>query len=162
MAYGVRTAGVGIVACFILAIVSAAVSAAATKEEAERCRAIEQRAERLDCFKSLRSGAPRAKTESAAPAKTEDKAPAKPTSIGPGQPLCLDRNNLAAMILAGLLTSDPTKAATDGCQTLPGDAKLTLLERYPSVFPSIRIVRVRVTSRTQPDLTLGFTIETGR
>jgi len=161
VAYGVRTAGVVIVAYFILAIVSAAVSAAATKEEAERCRAIEQRAERLDCFKSLRS-APRAKTESAAPAKTEDKAPAKLTSIGPGQPLCLDRNSLAAMVLAGLLTSDPTKAATDGCQTLPGDAKLELLERYPSVFPSIRIVRVRVTSPTQPDLTFGFTIETGR
>ena len=66
------------------------------------------------------------------------------------------------MVLAGLLTSDPTKAATDGCQTLPGDAKLELLERYPSVFPSIRIVRVRVTSPTQPDLTFGFTIETGR
>jgi hypothetical protein len=79
-----------------------------------------------------------------------------------GQPLCVDAEALAAMILAGLLTSDPTKAATHGCQTLPGDAKLELLERYPSVFPSIRIVRVRVTSPTQPDLTFGFTIETGR
>ena len=159
MAYGVRTAGVGIVAYFILAIVSAAVSAAATKEEAERCRAIEQRAERLDCFKSLRS-APRAKTESAAPAKTEDKAQAKPTSIGPGQPLCLDRNSLAAMILAGVLTSNPTEAATPGCQILPDDAKLDVLERYPSVFPSIRIIRVKVTSPTHPDLTSGFTFET--
>jgi hypothetical protein len=159
VAYGVRTAGVGIVACFVLAIVSAAVSAAATKEEAERCRAIEQRAERLDCFKSLRSGAG-AKTESAAPAKTEDKAPAKPTSIGPGQPLCLDRNNLAAMILAGLLTSNPTEAATPGCQILPDDAKLDVLERYPSVFPSIQIIRVKVTSPTHPDLTSGFTFET--
>jgi len=159
VAYGVRTAGVGIVACFILAIVSAAVSVAATKEEAERCRAIEQRAERLDCFKSLRS-APRAKTESAAPAKTEDTAPAKPTSVGPGQPLCLDRNNLAAMILAGLLTSNPTEAATPGCQILPDDAKLDVLERYPSIFPSIRIIRVKVTSPTHPNLTSGFTIET--
>jgi hypothetical protein len=160
VAYGVRTAGVGIVAYFILAIVSAAVSAAATKEEAERCRAIEQRAERLDCFKSLRSGAPRAKTESAAPAKTEDKAQAKPTSIEPGQPLCLDRTSLAAMILAGLLTSNPTDAETPGCQTLPDDAKLDVLERYPSVFSSIRIIRVKVTSPTHPDLTSGFTFET--
>jgi hypothetical protein len=79
-----------------------------------------------------------------------------------GQPLCVDAEALAAMVLAGLLTSDPTKAATDGCQTLPGDAKLALLERYPSVFPSFRIVRVRVTSPTHPDLTFGFTIETGR
>ena len=130
-----------------------------------------------------------AKTEQAAPASTEEIAPAKsektskskpdealssPTPDDPattssidrlsvaGQPLCVDAEGVAAMIFAGLLTSDPTKAATDGCQTLPGDAKLTLLERYPSVFPSIRIVRVRVTSPTQPDLTFGFTMETGR
>jgi hypothetical protein len=130
-----------------------------------------------------------AKPEQAAPANTDEAAPAitetttksntgealfSPTPDDPattssidrlsvaGQPLCVDAEALAAMVLAGLLTSDPTKAATDGCQTLPGDAKLTLLERYPSVFPSIRIVRVRVTSPTQPDLTFGFTIETGR
>jgi len=130
-----------------------------------------------------------AKTEQAAPANTDEAAPVKTetttrsntgealfsstpddpantSSIGrlsvAGQPLCVDAEALAAMILAGLLTSDPTKAATHGCQTLPGDAKLELLERYPSVFPSIRIVRVRVTSPTQADLTFGFTIETGR
>ena len=130
-----------------------------------------------------------AKTEQPAPANTDEAAPAitetttksntgealfSPTPDDPattssidrlsvaGQPLCVDAEALAAMVLAGLLTSDPTKAATDGCQTLPGDAKLELLERYPSVFPSIRIVRVRVTSPTQPDLTFGFTIETGR
>ena len=79
-----------------------------------------------------------------------------------GQPLCVDAEALAAMLLAGLLTSDLKNAATQGCQILPDDAKLELLERLPSVFPSIRIVRVRVTSPTQPDLTLGFTIETGR
>jgi hypothetical protein len=122
-----------------------------------------------------------AKAEQATPAKTETSTksntgealfsptpddPATTSSIDrlsvAGQPLCVDAEALAAMILAGLLTSDPTKAATHGCQTLPGDAKLELLERYPSVFPSIRIVRVRVTSPTQPDLTFGFTIETGR
>jgi len=130
-----------------------------------------------------------AKTEQAAPASTEEIAPAKsektskskpdealssPTPDDPattssidrlsvaGQPLCVDAEGVAAMIFAGLLTSDPTKAATSGCQTLPGDAKLELLEGYPSVFPSIRIVRVRVTSPTQPDLKFGFTIETGR
>jgi hypothetical protein len=130
-----------------------------------------------------------ANAEQAAPANAEQAAPAKtetttqsntgealfsPTQDDPattssidrlsvaGQPLCVDAESLAAMILAGLLTSDPTKAATHGCRTLPGDAKLELLERYPSVFPAIRIVRVRVTSPTQPDLTSGFTIETGR
>ena len=92
-----------------------------------------------------------AKTEQAAPANTDEAAPAitetttksntgealfSPTPDDPattssidrlsvaGQPLCEDAEALAAMILAGLLTSDPTKAATSGCQTLPGDAKL--------------------------------------
>jgi hypothetical protein len=79
-----------------------------------------------------------------------------------GQPLCVDAQAVAAMLAAGLLTSSPRNAATNGCLTLPGDAKLEILERYPSVFPSIRIVRVRVTSPTQPRLTFGFTFETGR
>ena len=127
--------------------------------------------------------------EQAAPTNTEQAAPAKaetrtksnagealfsPTPDDPattssvdrfsvaGQPLCEDTEALAAMLVAGLLTSNPKNAATGGCQTLPEDAKLELLERFPSVFPSIRIVRVKVTSPTQPDLTFGFTIETGR
>ena len=130
-----------------------------------------------------------AKTEQAAPANMEQAAPTKvetrtksnagealfsPTPDDPattssidrlsvaGQPLCGDTEALAVMLVAGLLTSNPENAATGGCRTLPEDAKLELLERYPSVFPSIRIVRVRVTSPTQPDLTFGFTIETGR
>lgn len=126
-----------------------------------------------------------AKMEQVAPANTDEAAPANtetttksnlfsPTPEDPattssidrlsvaGQPLCVDAEALAAMLLAGLLTSDLKNAATQGCQILPDDAKLELLERLPSVFPSIRIVRVRVTSPTQPDLTLGFTIETGR
>jgi hypothetical protein len=129
-----------------------------------------------------------AKTDEAAP-KTDEAAPAKtvtttqsntgealfspmpddPGTISSidrlsvaGQPLCVDIEALAAMLVAGLLTANPKNAATHGCKILPEDAKLELLERYPSVFPSIRIVRVRVTSPTQPDLTFGFSIETGR
>jgi hypothetical protein len=158
---------------------------AATKEEVARCRAIEQRAERVACFKALKqSGA--AKTEGAAPAKGEDKAPAEagdaatlnavPRSTSdepattsaiirlnaaPGRPLCVDRDALAAMLIAGLVTSDPTQAATPGCQTLPSDAKLELLERHPSVFPFMRIIKVKVTSPTKSDVTVGFTIEMG-
>jgi hypothetical protein len=126
-----------------------------------------------------------AKTEQAAPAKTDEAASAKtetttqshtgeaPTQDDPAntssiyrvsfardQPLCKDRDTLAAMIVAGLLTSDPSQAATPGCQAIPDDAKLELLERSPSVFPFIRMIRVKVTSPTQPDLT-GFTIEMG-
>jgi hypothetical protein len=242
------TTGAAVVAS-ILAIVNSTVAVAATKEEVAHCRAIEQRAERQDCFKFLKRSA-KERTEDAAPAKTEDAAPAKthdtappkaknapsakakdvaptqtrdtvpakidsaaPANVGEaagakteqvapavtervtpaktpnsktgdglspqtsdnpvttsaidhpsvaGQPLCVDTDALAAMLVAGLLTSDSQKAATNGCQTVPEDAKLTLLERYPSVFPSMRIVRVRVTSPTRPDLTFGFTIEMGR
>ena len=293
----VRAADVIIIAGFMLAILSSTVAAAATKEEVAHCRAIEQRAERLDCFKSLKAG-PKAKMEDAAPARTEDAASAKPQDpalpnaqdselarmkhaapsktqdVGPtmtkrvapaktedlpsaktgdavspkteeaasakakdtvptktkrtarmktedaasaktgnavlakgveaapasapatmksatnsktgdpllsstsddpastsaidrfnfvpGQPLCVDRNGVAAMLVAGLLTSNPKEAATNGCQTLPEDATLKLLERYPSVFSSMRIVRVTVTSPTHPELTFGFTIEMGR
>ena len=129
-------------------------------------------------------------TDEAAPAKTDQTAPAKtettiqsntgeglfsPTQNDPAttssidhlsfahdQPLCKDRDALAAMILAGLLTSNPSEAATPGCQTIPGAAKLELLERSPSVFPFMRMIKVKVTSPTQPDLTSGFTIEMGR
>jgi hypothetical protein len=82
-------------------------------------------------------------------------------SAAPGQPLCKNPDALAAMLLAGLLTSDPKQAATPGCQTLPSDAKLELLERHPGVFPFMRIIKVKVTSPTKPDLTVGFTIEMG-
>jgi hypothetical protein len=119
-------------------------------------------------------------TDEATPAKTETTTqsntgealfsptpddPATTSSIDrlsfAGQPLCVDTVTLAVMLAAALLTSNPRNAATNGCRTLPGDAKLELLERYPSVFPSIRIVKVKVISPTQPDLTFGFTIETG-
>jgi hypothetical protein len=55
----------------------------------------------------------------------------------------VDRDALAAMLVAGVLTSNPAEAATLGCQTIPEDAKLELLERYPSVFPFMRFVALR-------------------
>jgi hypothetical protein len=65
------------------------------------------------------------------------------------------------MIVAGLLTSDPSQAATPGCQAIADDAKVELLERSPGIFSFMRMVRVKVTSPTHPDLTSGFTIEMG-
>ena len=62
-----------IVLGYTLAVANPTVSIAATKEEVAHCRAIEQRAERLDCSKSLRQG-PESKTR--APA-TQDAAPTK-------------------------------------------------------------------------------------
>ena len=166
-----RTTGVALIAVCMLAIASATIGAAATKEDIAHCRAIEQLPERLGCFKSLKRAA-RPKMEHA-PIKhetinpnTDDPGRSPPSNdpassgsidhltVAPGRPLCTDRDALAAMVLAGLLTSDPTKAASLGCQPIPDDARLEILERSPSV-------RVKVTSPTQPDLTSGFTIEIG-
>ena len=176
----VRATGVAVVAGYMLAILSSTMAAAATKKEVAQCRAIQQGVERLDCFKSLKLGR-KTKTEHSAPARTEKTTKSKtyktilsPTSddpattssidrlsFAPGQPLCVDRDALAAMLVAGVLTSNPAEAATLGCQAIPDDAKLELLERYPSVFPFMRMIRVKVTSPAQPDLTSGFTIEMG-
>ena len=142
---------------------------------------LSQLAERLDCFKSLKRSS-KAKTEHAPSPTAVDTTKPKTgdaiSSLSSGdsattasidrlsfahdQPLCKDRDALAAMILAGLLTSNPSQAATPGCQTIPDDAKLELLERAPSVFTFMRMIRVKVTSPSQPDLTSGFTIEMGR
>jgi hypothetical protein len=65
------------------------------------------------------------------------------------------------MIVVGLLTSDSSQALTPGCQAIPDDAKLELVERSPSAFPFMRTIN-KVTCPTQPDLTSGFTIEMGR
>jgi hypothetical protein len=198
-----RQVGTTVVTWCLLAAVTVCSVNAATKEEVDRCRAIEQRAERLDCFKALKHYKP-AKTESAVPAnpqsipstKKEDAPSAKagdmatpnatpnatlnPTlnaapaprpdpsattaainrlNVGSGRPLCADRDALAGMLIAGLLTADPARAATPGCQTLPADAKLQIVERYPGVFSFMRMVGVKVMSPTRPDLTVGFTIE---
>jgi hypothetical protein len=178
-----RNTRVSIVTGCILAVTVTTICAAATKEEVAHCRDIEKLSERLDCFRSLkRSPNAQTKTEHAPSATAVDttkpktgRATRSPSSddpattglidhlsFAPGQPLCEDPDALAAMILAGLLTSDPTKAATRGCQSIPDDAKLELLERSPSVFSFMRIIRVEVASPTQPDLTSGFTIEMGR
>jgi hypothetical protein len=173
--------GVAVIAGGVLAIAATTIGDAATKEEVAHCRATERLAERLDCFKSLKRS-PKAKTEHApSPTAVDTTKPktgdaiSSPSSgdsattasidrlsFAHDQPLCKDRDALAAMILAGLLTSNPSQAATPGCQTIPDDAKLELLERAPSVFTFMQMIRVKVTSPRQPDLTSGFTIEMGR
>jgi hypothetical protein len=52
-----RTTGVALIAVCMLAIASATIGAAATKEDIAHCRAIEQLPERLGCFKSLKRAA---------------------------------------------------------------------------------------------------------
>jgi len=177
----IKPAGAVVIAGLMFATVSPFIAAAASLEEVAHCRAIEQRAERLDCSKSLRQG-PESKTR--APA-TEDAAPTKAGrtengngfstsndpaitssierfSLPPGLPVWVDTDALAAMLTASLLTSDATKIDTVGCRVPPADTKLEVLNRRPSVFPSLRVVKVKVTSPTLPNLTSGYTIETTR
>ena len=105
---------------------------------------------------------PKAKAEEAAKAKTEN-APSPPApdvattstvdrvNVAPGQPICVDRDALAAMLAAGVLASSPAEATTNGCQAIPEDAKVELLERYPSGLRFLRVIRVKVTSPAPPD-----------
>jgi hypothetical protein len=115
-------------------------------------------------------GAASTNAEGAASSKRQDIAPGKEGSAPPNvlppsasgepvatssinrqraaahRPLCVDRDALAGMLVAGLLTSDPALAATRGYQILPSDAKLKIVERYPTVFSFTRVIAVKVTS----------------
>ena len=72
-------------------------------------------------------------------------------SVAAGQPVCVDRDALAAVLAAVLLTSNPAEVATN-CQTLPSDARLEILERHPGVFPFMRMIKVKVTAPTKLNL----------
>jgi len=165
---------------------------AATVEEVAHCRAIQTNSERWNCFKSLkaqRQGAPKAKREDTPKAKGEDTpkakgedttspiirdahetAPDDPAStssidhpsVTPGRPLCVDQDSLAAMLVAGVLASSPAQVTTNGCQTIPEDAQVELLQRYPSGLNFLRAAKVKVTSPTHPDPAVGYTVEISR
>ena len=170
----VKTASVAISAAILFAIGSPSFAPASTKEELSRCRAIRHYIARQDCFESLKEvpipmarpeGAPNAKTgNTPSPPATDD--PATTSSIDylsaiPGRPLCADRDALAAMLVAGVLASSPTEATTTGCETVPDDAQIEILERYPSGLDFLRVIKVKVTSPTQSDSTVGYTVEIG-
>ena len=168
----IKAVGVAIVAAILLVVGSPAIVSALTKEEASRCRAMRNYIERRDCFESLKEES-KAKAEEAAKAKTGN-APSPPApgpattsaidhlSVAPDQPVCADRDELAAILAAGVLASSPTQVATNGCQAIPEDAKVELLERYPNGLRFLRVIKVKVTSPALPNSTVGFTIETGR
>jgi hypothetical protein len=168
----IKAIGVAVIAAVPLVIGSPNVAPAVTKEEALRCRAIQEPVQRRDCFASLRERS-KAKADEAAKAKTGN-APQPPTdapattsavdhlSVAPGQPLCVDRDALAAILAAGVLASTPAEAATNGCQAIPEDAKVELLERYPNGLRFVRVIKVKVTSPALPNSMVGVTIETGR
>jgi uncharacterized phage protein gp47/JayE len=59
------------------------------------------------------------------------------------------------MFVAGMLASSPENATTVGCQTIPENAQVQVLERYPTAFHFLRIVKVQVTAPYVPDPKVG-------
>ena len=169
--YHIKAVGVAIIAAIPLAIGNP-VALAATKDEVSRCRAIQQPIQRRDCFEvseKRSEGQSRGGREGKNRKRAIPPAPDVATTstvdrvnVAPGQPICVDRDALAAMLAAGVLASSPSEATTNGCQTIPEDAKIELLQSYPSGLRFLRVIRVKVTSPAPPGSTVGFTIETIR
>ena len=49
-----------------------------------------------------------------------------------------------------------------GCQTIPKDAQVEVLKRFPSSFQFVRLVKVNVTFTPQPNSRIGYTFEISR
>jgi hypothetical protein len=83
--------------------------------------------------------------------------------VASGQPVCVDRDSLAASIIAGVLaSSSDTVMPTNGCAAIPQDADIEILERYPSGFGFLRVVKVKITNHSTSDSTIGYTVEVSR
>jgi len=168
---------VAIASAILFSIGSAKIAGAATIEEVAHCRAIRNSKQRFACFDALKAQRaatpPQAKREATPPpipSVVQEPArddPATTSAIDhlsaiPGQPLCIDHDSLTAMLVAGVLASSSAQATTNGCHTIPDDAQVEILERYPSGLHFLRVIKVKVTSPKLPDPTVGFTVEIGR
>ena len=78
--------------------------------------------------------------------------------VAPGQPVCVDQDSLAAAFVAAVVLG----STRYGCQTIPKDATIEILQRLPSGFQFLRAVRVKVTSPLRPGATVGYTFEISR
>jgi hypothetical protein len=83
-------------------------------------------------------------------------------SVAPGQPVCEDQDSLGAALVAAVVLGTSPALARYGCQTIPKDAKVEILQRFPSGFEFLRVVKVNVTSPSQADATVGYTFEIRR
>jgi hypothetical protein len=83
-------------------------------------------------------------------------------SVAPGQPVCADQDSLGAVLVAAVvLGTSPAQVGRYGCHTIPKDAN-EILQRFPSGFEFLRVVKVNVTSSSQADPTVGYTFEIRR
>jgi hypothetical protein len=123
-----------------------------------------------------------AKTEDVPTRKSEDASPAAYQGAGepalddpvstssidqpsvlPGQLVCADQDSLVAPFVAGVaLGTDSAQLARYGCQTIPRDAQVEVLQRFPNSFPFVRLVKVNVTLAPQPNSRVGYTFEISR
>jgi hypothetical protein len=79
-----------------------------------------------------------------------------------GQPVCEDQDSLGAALVAAVVLGTSPALARYGCQTIPKDAKVEILQRFPSGFEFLRVIKVNVTSPSQADATVGYTFEIRR
>ena len=84
-------------------------------------------------------------------------------NVAAGQPVCVDQDALAAAFFAAVaIGARPEQIASYGCHMIPNDAQVEILQRFPSGFQFLRLVKVNVTSPSQPDATVGYTFEISR
>ena len=84
-------------------------------------------------------------------------------NVATGQPVCVDQDALAAAFFAGVVIGTrPEQLASYGCHMIPNDAQVDILQRFPSGFQFLRLVKVNVTSISQPGSTVGYTFEISR
>ena len=126
-----------------------------------------------DAPKVQTADVPKAKSEDAQPVplRSLQTASDDPTStssidhlnVATGQPVCVDQDALAAAFFAGVVIGTrPEQIASYGCHMIPNDAQVDILQRFPSGFQFLRLVKVNVTSPSQPVSTVGYTFEISR
>ena len=84
-------------------------------------------------------------------------------NVATGQPVCVDQDALsAAFVAAVVIGTRPEQIARYGCHMIPKDGQVEILQRFPSGFQFLRLVKVNVTSPSQPVSTVGYTFEISR
>jgi hypothetical protein len=114
---------------------------------------------------------PKVKSEEAQPVPILQIASDDPAStssidhlnVATGQPICADQDALAAAFFAAVVIgTPPERTASYGCHMIPNGAQVEILQRFPSGFQFLRLVKVNVTSPSQPVSTVGYTFEISR
>ena len=126
-----------------------------------------------DVAKVQKQDVPKVRSEDAQPVplRSLQTASDDPTStssidhlnVATGQPVCVDQDALAAAFFAGVVIGTrPEQLASYGCHMIPNDAQVDILQRFPSGFQFLRLVKVNVISPSQPVSTVGYTFEISR